>query len=285
MTLYNEFDAKKVAWLRQLAKDGLITNGEIDGRDIRDIAPSELMGYRVCHFFAGIGGWDYALRPAGWPDNLPIWTASCPCQPFSAAGKRKGLDDERHLWPALDWLISQCRPPIVVGEQVASKDGLEWFDLVSTDLEAKDYAVASFDLAAAGVGAPHIRQRQYWVACSHSEELPAGHAESDSRADWRVDTPRSRKASGLAYSGGSRQDGFARRGPGSESQNGLCFNPWANHDLIWCRDGVYRPIEPGTPPLANGIPARMVRIGGYGDAIVPQLAARFLEAVIEARSG
>ena len=259
MTLYNEFDAKKVAWLRQLAKDGLITNGEIDGRDIRDIAPSELMGYRVCHFFAGIGGWDYALRLAGWPDNLPIWTASCPCQPFSAAGKRKGLDDERHLWPALDWLISQCRPPIVVGEQVASKDGLEWFDLVSTDLEAKDYAVASFDLAAAGVGAPHIRQRQYWVAYSHNARQCA--------SSWSI-----------------RDE---RHDPSGSGSSYVC---WGNIEYVPCfdpRDGStkFRPIEPGTTPLANGIPARMVRIGGYGDAIVPQLAARFLEAVIEVRSG
>jgi hypothetical protein len=61
---------------------------------------------------------------AGWPDDEPIWTGSCPCQPFSAAGKGGGFADERHLWPAFHWLIEQCRPELVLGEQVASKDGL-----------------------------------------------------------------------------------------------------------------------------------------------------------------
>ena len=115
----------------------------------------------ICHFFAGIGVWSYALRLAGWPDNRPVWTGSCPCQPFSSAGKGAGFTDERHLWPEFFRLIRECRPATVFGEQVASKDGLAWLDLVQNSLESAGYACGALDTCAAGVGAPHIRQRLY----------------------------------------------------------------------------------------------------------------------------
>lgn len=165
---YNEIDPFAAAWLRELIKDGLIAEGVVDERSIEDIRPDELMGYTQCHFFAGVGAWSLALRQAGWPDDAPIWTGSCPCQPFSAAGKGGGFADERHLWPHLHYLIEQCQPGVVVGEQVASKDGLAWLDLVQTDLEATGYASGAVDTCAAGFGAPHIRQRLYWVAYSAS---------------------------------------------------------------------------------------------------------------------
>jgi DNA (cytosine-5)-methyltransferase 1 len=161
---YNEIEPYAVQWLRNLIDAGLIAKGHVDDRDIRDVTPGDLAGYTQCHFFAGIGGWSLALRQAGWPDDRPVWTGSCPCQPFSAAGKGAGFTDERHVWP--DWfhLISVCKPPAIYGEQVASSDGLNWFDLVRADLEAAGYAVAGADLCAAGIGAPHIRQRLYWFA-------------------------------------------------------------------------------------------------------------------------
>jgi DNA (cytosine-5)-methyltransferase 1 len=160
---YNEYDPKAAAWLRELIKQGHIADGVVDERSIEDVTPNDLNGFTQCHFFAGIGVWSYALRRAGWADDRPVWTGSCPCQPFSAAGKRAGFADERHLWPAFHHLIGQCRPDIVLGEQVASKDGLAWLDLVQADLEAAGYASGAVDLCAAGVGAPHIRQRLWWV--------------------------------------------------------------------------------------------------------------------------
>lgn len=166
---YNEIDPKAAAWLRELIKAGAIAPGDVDERDIRDVRPSELDGFAQCHFFAGIGVWSYALRLSGWPDPESVWTGSCPCQPFSAAGKGGGFDDERHLWPAWFHLIEECRPPVVFGEQVASPDGLEWLDLVQTDMEATGHAFAPFDLCAAGFGAPHIRQRLFWVADANIE--------------------------------------------------------------------------------------------------------------------
>ncbi len=161
---YNEIDPFAARWLRNLVDAGQIAPGVVDERDIRDIAPEELAEFTQCHFFAGIGVWSYALRQAGWPDDVPVWTGSCPCQPFSAAGKGNGFIDERHLFP--DWyhLIAECRPATIFGEQVASKDGLNWFDLVQADLEGAGYAVGAAVMCAAGVGAPHIRQRLWFVA-------------------------------------------------------------------------------------------------------------------------
>lgn len=168
---YNEIDPYAAQWLRNLIDAGLIAPGDVDERSIEEIRPYELEKYTQCHFFAGIGVWSLALRQAGWPDNEPVWTGSCPCQPFSVGGKRGGVADERHLWPAFFNLIEQSKPKVVFGEQVASKDGLGWFDIVQTDLEAKGYATAAVDLCAAGFGAPHIRQRLFWVADADGEGL------------------------------------------------------------------------------------------------------------------
>lgn len=161
---YNEFDPQAAAWLRVLIAEGHIAPGVVDERSIEDVRPSDLDGFAQCHFFAGIGVWSYALRRAGWRDDRPIWTGSCPCQPFSAAGKGAGFDDERHLWPAFQWLIQECKPECVVGEQVASAAVDDWIDLVHADMEALGYAFGSVPFPAAGVGAPHIRDRNYWVA-------------------------------------------------------------------------------------------------------------------------
>lgn len=120
MNYYNEHDLKAAAWLRELINQGLIPAGDVDTRSIVDVRPADLTPYIQCHFFAGIGGWPLALQLAGVPATTPLWTGSCPCQPFSTAGKGLAQQDERHLWPVFFDLIRQCRPPIVFGEQVAS---------------------------------------------------------------------------------------------------------------------------------------------------------------------
>lgn len=164
---YNDNDAYAARWLANLVSAGYLSSGDVDARSILDIDPADLAGYSQCHFFAGIGGWPLALALAGWPEDREVWTGSCPCQPLSSAGQRRGHADERHLWPAFQRLIAQRRPATVFGEQVASKDGREWLAGVRADLEHLGYAVGAADLPAAGVGAPHIRQRLFWVA--HAE--------------------------------------------------------------------------------------------------------------------
>lgn len=212
---YNEHDPKAAAWLRELIKQGHIAPGVVDERSIEDIAPDELAGFAQCHFFAGIGVWSYALRRAGWPDDRPVWTGSCPCQPFSAAGKGAGFADERHLWPAWHWLIEQCRPGVVFGEQVASKDGLAWLDLVQADMERTGYAIGALDICAAGFGAPHIRQRLYFVADADDARsqgrrlLPERAAEQPSRAGGVAG--RMGNAESLGRAGRSHDDDAGRR--------------------------------------------------------------------------
>lgn len=432
---YNEFDPKAAAWLRELIKRGHIADGVVDERSIEDVKPIELMGYTQCHFFAGIGVWSYALRRAGWADSRKIWTGSCPCQPFSAAGKGAGFDDERHLWPAFHHLISQCRPDVVFGEQVASKDGLGWLDLVQSDLEATGYASGAVDLCAAGVGAPHIRQRLWWVGKRLGDTASAGlegtrgqgiegnnsrpsNASSDvgladtnlasegmvgkgsvsldggdtrdawvglggSRGHGRLaDTTILGRGKRIAHDGwlrggdcaegsvgrsavyGDLGSGLAdtsgirwERGEGSEERrehdgenarwqpcddgavgnneagvvrlanteravirdcgcgvdekaargeqsekrqreriwsisgadgsDGSSARPrptngfWRDADWLFCRDGKFRPVEPGTSPLVDGAAARVGRLRGYGNAIVAQAAQAFIESVMD----
>src|SRR5262245_2575031 len=114
---YNEIDSYAAQWLRNLIAAGHIAAGDVDERSILDVRPDDLRAYRQCHFFAGIGGWSYALRLAGWRDDRPVWTGSCPCQSFSAAGKGKAADDERHLWPCWFSLIRVRRSESVCGAE------------------------------------------------------------------------------------------------------------------------------------------------------------------------
>jgi len=260
---YNEIDSYCCEWLENLMAAGHIPMGWIDDRPIQRVSPEELANYTQCHFFAGIGGWAYALRLSGWLAERPVWTGSCPCQPFSAAGQRRGIDDERHLWPEFLRLIHLRRPSVVLGEQVASRDGRRWLSGVQLDLEALGYAVGATDLCAAGVGAPHIRQRLYWVGSRMADSYQTGRQSS-------APVPRE-PTTGNTPTGQSEQLG----------PSGF----WSGYDLLPCLDGKSRRVEPGTFPLAHGIPARMGKLRAYGNAIVPQVAAEFIKAYLWADEG
>ncbi|MCV2511836.1 DNA cytosine methyltransferase [Leclercia pneumoniae] len=170
---YNEIDPFAAERLRALIAAGRIMPGHVDERSIEDVSPDDLRGFTQVHFFAGVGVWSYALRRAGWEDSRPVWTGSCPCQPFSSAGKGTGFADERHLWPAMHWLVGQRNPVVIFGEQSASSDANDWIDLVQADMEALGYAFGACAFPAASVGAPNIRDRTYWVAHANSECLEA----------------------------------------------------------------------------------------------------------------
>lgn len=313
---YNEIDPFAAQWLRNLIAGGHIAPGEVDERSIEDVTPDDLRGFTQCHFFAGIGVWSHSLRLAEWPDDKPVWTGSCPCQPFSAAGKGDGFADERHLWPHFFHLISERRPEHVFGEQVAAGNANAWFDLVQADLEGMGYAFGLVPFTSAGIGAPHIRERAYWVAESAGEQrqklLPGLGKGNGEEGGWS-----SAKSTGLCSAGGmgdtnlTRLEGLVRddsaagwegqAGPATEA--GVYMRPlevngfWRDADWLLCRDGKWRPVEPGTFPLVDGSSARLGRVEpgvarvassnrvgrlkGYGNAINAQAAAEFVRAYME----
>lgn len=166
---YNEIDPYAAQWLRNLVSEGIIAPGDVDERPIQEVCAADLAGYAQCHFFAGIGGWSYALRLAGWPDDRSVWTGSCPCQPFSEAGKRQAFEDDRHLWPSWFRLIRERKPPIVFGEQTPEAVGWGWLDSVANDLEAEAYAFGAAIIPACAVGAKHLRERIWFLADAQSE--------------------------------------------------------------------------------------------------------------------
>lgn len=230
---YNEHDPAAAAWLRELMKADLIAPGVVDSRDIQTLRNYDLGRFTQVHLFAGIGGWSYALRLAGWPDDRSVWTGSCPCQPFSVAGKKKGKKDERHLWPWMRHLMFRWRPAIAFGEQVASKDGREWLAGVRANLETLGYVVGAADLCAAGVASPHIRQRLYWVADArlastrrHPEpgihHAPAGGIEAKRQRQAPTQLARGGATGGMAHAaaGGFGIDGGASGSPGHTHQRG-----------------------------------------------------------------
>jgi DNA (cytosine-5)-methyltransferase 1 len=379
--IFNEIEPFAADWLENLIEAGHVAKGRVERRSVRDLRPGDLDGFDQAHFFAGIGGWSLALRLAGWPDDLPVWTGSCPCQPFSVAGKRKGKEDDRHLWPVWFGLIRECRPPVVFGEQVASPDGLDWLDSVSADLEGEGYTFAAADLCAAGFGAPHARQRLYFVA--HADGLtgrlqlrggrsrpedaqasgsrePRGVADAEvvgrgrslagasrrppveshgrrstrcmadalhpERGTLNVGHGRDRAHGGreeahrelgargevrvVGYAGGARtgrhtEAAAAAQGEGQGARGeprrigdgalapsstrlpastmpGAVRGFWSDAEWIFCTDGLWRPVEPGSFPLAHGVPGRMGCLRAYGNAIVPWVAAGFVSAARDA---
>ncbi|MBA2154313.1 DNA cytosine methyltransferase [Enterobacter roggenkampii] len=316
---YNEIDPFAAQWLRNLIAGGHIAPGEVDERSIEDVTPDDLRGFTQCHFFAGIGVWSHSLRLAGWPDDKPVWTGSCPCQPFSAAGKGDGFADERHLWPHFFHLISERRPQHVFGEQVASGNANTWFDLVQADLEGMGYAFGLVPFTSAGIGAPHIRERAYWVANSGGERLNRidsllQRQESGRFTKSVLEASRDRNAGSVANTNGERsqrerENSNQERWEGSDvRQTGLRWGTgfsstlevngfWRDADWLLCRDGKWRPVEPGTFPLVDGAAARLGRVEsgvarvassnrvgrlkGYGNAINAQAAAEFIRAYME----
>jgi len=292
--VYNEIDPNAAQWLRELIKLKQIPDGDVDERSIVDFAAGDVRNVTQFHAFAGIGVWAYALRLAGWSDDRPVWTGSCPCQPFSSAGGRAGTADERHLWPAWHRLIRACRPDVVFGEQVASADaigkvsgkltnpdGWRWLDFVQADMEDAHYAFGASAFTASSVGAPHIRQRLYFVGMADASSTGL-----EERAGSSCAAPRAEQRPQRLHHAGRMAD---------SQRTSTTDSPWTTADWLFCRDGKWRPVEPGTFPLVDGSPgnvvpsgdlgaptqeARAMRLKGYGNAIVAQQAETFIRAAM-----
>ncbi len=180
---------------------------------------------------------------------IDIITGGFPCQPYSLAGKRKGNKDDRHLWPEMLRVIGEIQPRFVVGENVYGlvnwSNGLV-FKEVQANLEDIGYEVAPIILPACGINAPHRRNRIWFVAHAYSEGLSF-----------------KRKFEGLPKKERQTLPSFER---GDFMEQRLRSSISRNDQSIVCRRG-------------HGIPNRVDRIKGLGNAIVPQVAIEIFKAI------
>lgn len=271
---------------------------------------------KVLDLFSGIGGFSVGLERAGfetvafceiedypravlrrhWPD-VPIYgdikqltveqlradgivpdviCGGYPCQPFSVAGRQRGQEDERHLWPEMLRLIRECKPRWVISENVSGhiKLGL---DEVLASLEAEGYTTWSFIIPACAVNAPHKRDRVWIVAHADSDDGRHGSGSKSQEREARVEHGR----------GGKRQlirqpDEDVADTHGARSQGRLSGRQKAQRESelghVGRSSSTYRQptedwwaVEPAVGRVAHGIPRRVDRIRGLGNAVVPQI--------------
>lgn len=241
-SFYNDFDPSASRWLDSLQRNNKIPKGVVSSMSITDI--DEVGDYQYAHFFAGIGGWPLALQLAQLETDLKVWSGSCPCQPYSVAGKQKGTNDERDLWPVFNRLINKERPDLIFGEQVASAIRHGWLDRLTCDLEDDGYLVLSAVLSANLLGAPHERRRLFWGAIK--QDL--------------LENPNSFRHT--RWCSGYLQEHCKERLSSSKSF-------WENGEWTEGTEGQRLLLEPRSFPLCNGVPYRLELLRGYGNAIVP----------------
>ena len=269
--------------------------------------------------FSGIGGFDLAAEWMGWENlfnceweefprkvlkhhfpnakqygdikqftastyagRIDILTGGFPCQPYSTAGKRKGKEDERHLWPEMLRVIRECSPRWVVGENVrglVNWNGGLVFEEVCADLETCGYSIQPFILPACAVNAPHRRDRVWFVA--YRDNAPTKH---------QIPTGRDVSASTLQQSV-TDTDSHQRRKRRGHKNKPKKAERYFSVCNARSRDWKDFPSEPplcgrddGLPKELDGITFpkwRRESIKAYGNAIVPQVALRIFEAIQE----
>lgn len=295
--VYNENEPFAADWLEHCIEEGLIAHGKVDRRSIRDVEAGDYRGFTQVHLFAGIGIWSAALRLAGWPDDRRVGTISCPCQPFSAAGKGLGFADPRHLWPEANRVRRECGLDVLFGEQAPTAG--HWIDLVAADLEADGYAFGAPVIPAAGFGGAHIRQRFYWVADAnhpewwadraprHERDWPqagrvegAGDAEGRGGAGWLGNTDGPRR--GLVAQCDQLEEIRLEAPRRNDDDRSSDLRGMESADWLFCRDQRWRPVESGTFPLAHEDSSRVGRLRAYGNALDLEAAANFIGAYLDA---
>lgn len=182
------------------------------------------------------------IEPNGTVD---IISGGFPCQPFSIAGKRKGTEDDRDLWPEMFRIIRELKPTWVVGENVANFSNME-LERTCTDLENEGYETQSFIVPACGVNAKHQRYRTFVVAYSNCKGLEGS---KNTRKTSRKGKKWNKQFTGCSEAGAT----------------------WA--------------AEPHVGRVANGIPNRVDRIRSLGNAVVPQQIYPIFKTIMEIEKG
>ena len=221
----------------------------------------------------------------GYHGKIDILTGGFPCQPYSTAGKRKGTDDERHLWPEMRRAIREISPRWVVGENVGgliSWNGGLVFEQVQVDLEAEGYEVQAFVLPACGVDAPHKRDRVWFVAHSkmHNDRGSAGEV-SKTNGRQVCELLSELGCSDEAPAAAANATGSGRFQVNSESKPGLATQNIPD----WRQFPTQPPLcsrNDGFSPELVGITVskhRRESIKAYGNAIVSQVALQIFKAI------
>lgn len=201
----------------------------------------------------------------GRPGTADIISGGFPCQPFSVAGKRRGAADDRALWPEMFRVIQEVRPAWVLGENVAGIINLE-LDRVLSDLESVNYETQAFVIPACAVDANHRRNRVWILANSNGLRMEGERTKQPT-------TGFSGKSKAVANSERYRLQG-ERKKYDNARQIGLCRGKTEREENKW-------PAEPGVGRVANGVPNRVDRLKGLGNAIVPQVAYQIFKCIVE----
>lgn len=245
------------------------------------------------------GAESYSCSENGW-DEKEIWqnigpidiiTGGFPCQPFSMAGKRRGTEDDRHLWPEMLRAIREIKPRWIVGENVfglTNWNGGMVFDEVLSDLENEGYEVQPFIIPAAGVNAPHRRDRVWIVA--HAKDL---------RNRRNCGTVGNKTTKSKCKNDGAEFDGRGKNGTTSDTTKAECKqsghtrsggNGFTDNITGWHNFPTQPPLrsrDDGFPGGLDGITVSKLRnesIKAYGNAIVPQVAYEIFKAINKCES-
>ena len=218
--------------------------------------------------------------------GVTLLTGGFPCQPFSNAGKRRGKDDDRYLWPQMLRVIQEARPTWIVGENVVGIIGLA-LDQVCSDLEAEGYEVEPIIIPACGVDAPHRRNRVWVVAWGGGDVADPKNTKRRARKLGEtlaaIGTPGNNKSLGCcsvladsksqqSSSNDNRQEQRETSRPEQSQFRGSDCGELQRSN--WT-------TEPSVGRVANGIPYGMDRIKGLGNAIVPQVAYQIIKGIRE----
>ncbi len=224
---------------------------------------------------------------------VDLITGGFPCQPFSVAGKQRGAEDDRYLWPETLRVLQENKPRWFIGENVPGIINMALDDVLSS-LESEGYETETLIIPACAVNAPHRRNRVWIVAystreCSHGGRN-AGKARRNEFADSRSDVADTesirlqRHRASRVKKSNSRQPQTQLKGRfsfmGDSECVGLDRKPWRRPGAQLA-DGCGWSIEPAVGRVANGIPGRMDRLRGLGNAIVPQVAAVIMTGIKE----
>jgi len=214
--------------------------------------------------------------------GVTLLTGGFPCQPFSVAGKQGGKDDDRYLWPEMLRVIREARPTWIIGENVAGIVNMA-LDQVHTDLEAEGYEVESIIIPACAVDAPHRRNRVWIVGHSKLDGLTTpktggGLFDQSEEQGGKIEK---RESSGTSCASSDVANAISQRGCSGNSKREYAedVGESSRHSRDNSRGVETWIAEPSVGRVANGIPRRVDRIKGLGNAIVPQVASEIIRCI------